>query len=168
MNDKISIRVATIKDILDLTRLYHEMHNFHAAAVSDRLVRISEVSDIHERSDLYQEIMKIIQSMDSVIFLAEVDQKPVGLAEIHIRHDDANPLTVPYRYGYLQSLIVTASNRQRGIGTQLVAAIEHWAKEKGASEIRLNVFEFAGGPLTFYEQLGYRTLKRSLVHRLFE
>jgi GNAT superfamily N-acetyltransferase len=43
-----------------------------------------------------------------------------------------------------------------------VEAAQNWAKEKGAAEMRLETWEFPGGPLPFYEKIGYRTIKRTL------
>ncbi len=165
MGTKIMLRMATLQDIGCLGELYGEFHNFHARGVPDRLVSILEKPDIHEGTELYQAFERIIQSEDSAIFIAEVDQLPVGLAEIYIRQDEANPLTVPYRYGYLQSLMVSQEHRRQGIGTRLMRAIERWVEEKGASEIRLETWEFPQGPLPFYEKMGYQTLKRIMVFK---
>jgi GNAT superfamily N-acetyltransferase len=49
---------------------------------------------------------------------------------------------------------------------QLIYMVEGWAKERGASEIRLETWEFPDGPLSFYEQMGYQTLKRTMVHQI--
>jgi len=163
---KLILRVATLEDIESLSRLYCEFHNFHAKSVPDRLLGISEQPDIHEGTSLYHSLKKIIQSMDSEIFIAEADHQAIGFAEIYIRQDEANPLTVPYGYGYLQTLIITKRYRLQGMGAQLMRAVEGWAKEKGASEIRLDIWEFNEGPLAFYERMGYRTMKRTMVYRI--
>ena len=68
-----------------------------------------------------------------------------------------------HRYGYLQSLIVSAPFRKSGLGKQLVAAAHEWARGQDATELQMDIWEFAEGPLHFYETLGYRTLKRHLV-----
>jgi GNAT superfamily N-acetyltransferase len=47
-----------------------------------------------------------------------------------------------------------------------MAAAEAWARERGATELRLDAWEFAAGPLPFYESLGYQTIKRTLVKPL--
>jgi GNAT superfamily N-acetyltransferase len=90
----------------------------------------------------------------------------MGLSEVYLRRDAPHPAAIEYVYGYLQSLIVTASIRRRGLGRQLIAAAEQWSREHGASEMRLACWEFAEGPLPFYEALGYRTMKRTLVRPL--
>ena len=43
---------------------------------------------------------------------------------------------------------------------------QDWAKNKAASEMRLDIWEFPQGPLYFYQNQGYRTLKRTLVRDL--
>jgi GNAT superfamily N-acetyltransferase len=69
-------------------------------------------------------------------------------------------------YGHLQSLIVTEAARARGVGQRLLQAAEAWAGARGASELQLSCWEFAAGPLGFYEGAGYRTLTRTLVREL--
>jgi len=166
MYQRLKLRVATIHDIQSLPNIYKEFHNLHAESIPDRLVSISDQQDDREETNLYQKLNKIIQSEDSEIFIAEANREPIGLAEIYLRQDEANPLTVLYRYVYLQSLIITSRYRRQGIGTQLMKIVEDWAKERGASEIRLETREFPNGPLSFYEQMGYQTLKRTMVYRI--
>lgn len=164
MND-VKIRLAGKKDQKVLCRLYIEFHEFHVRGVPERLWSLGD-SDKYDCSELYPKLEKIIKSEDSVIFLAEVDEEPVGLAEVYIREDKPDPARVQRRYGFLQSLIVTQKTRKQGIGKKLVQASESWAKEKGAVEMQLDIWEFADGPLDFYQNLGYRTLRRSLVRGL--
>jgi GNAT superfamily N-acetyltransferase len=47
-----------------------------------------------------------------------------------------------------------------------MAAAERWAQEHGAVEMRLQIWEFDGDPLPFYERRGFRTLRRTLVREL--
>lgn len=164
MND-VKIRLADEQDLKVLCRLYIEFHEFHVRGVPER-VRSSGDPDKYDCSELYPKLEKIIKSEDSVIFLAEVDHKPIGLAEVYIREDKPDPARVCRRYGFLQSLIVTQKTRKHGIGKKLVETAESWAKGKGATEMQLDIWEFEAGPLDFYENLGYRTLRRTLVRGL--
>ena len=45
-------------------------------------------------------------------------------------------------------------------------AAQDWARARGAAEMRLDIWEFPAGPLLFYQKLGYRILRRSLVREL--
>jgi len=107
-----------------------------------------------------------MRSEDSALFVAESAGRVVGLAEVYLRQDEPDPATVARCYGYLQSLMVDPAYRRQGIATQLMAAAEAWAQARGAAEMRLQTWEFDGGPLPFYDRLGYRTLRRTLVHEL--
>jgi hypothetical protein len=43
---------------------------------------------------------------------------------------------------------------------------ETWARERGAEEMRLDIWEFDDGPLPVYEKRGYWTVRREMVRRL--
>jgi ribosomal protein S18 acetylase RimI-like enzyme len=164
--EAVSVRSAELRDREALCSLYHDFHEYHVRGVPDRLRSLGEPPHTYVGSELYQVLTKIIQDDNAVIFLAQVAQRTVGLVEVYLRQDEPNPLRVSHRYGYLQSLMVDERFRRRGIGTRLVEAAHRWAQEKGAAEVRLEIWEFKAGPLEFYEQSGYRTLRRTLVREL--
>ncbi|HZS76858.1 MAG TPA: GNAT family N-acetyltransferase [Ktedonobacteraceae bacterium] len=153
------IRRAIQDDIPNLIQLYIEFHEFHVAGVPDRL----RIPEAYDEAHLHNALQTILSSEDSVILVAEVNGKLLGLAEVYMREDKAEPLRVAYRYGFLQSLLVSAQYRKSSLGKELVLAAQQWAKEHGATEMQLDIWEFGEGPLHFYERLGYRTLKRHMV-----
>ena len=163
--DDVVVRLARMEDMQTLCKLYAEFHEFHVRGVADRLVSLGE-TDPHHDAELRDNLEKIINEDSSVILVAEIANQIVGLAEVYVRKDEPNPARVSYRYGHLQSLIVTEAFRRHGVGTKLVDAAEQWVKEKGATEMRLDIWEFTEGPLEFYEHTGYRTLRRTLVRQL--
>lgn len=162
--DIMVVRLATEEDIARLCLLYWEFHLYHVLGVAGRL-RMPESSSEERNShnQLETELRTIIEREDATIFVVEIEEIIVGFAEIYLRQDEEQPLTVAHRYGYLQSLLVSAPYRKRGLGEALMKAAHQWAKEKGATEIQLEAWEFAEGPVPFYEKRGYRTHKRSMV-----
>jgi len=130
--------------------------------------RLCSIGDPHtfDCTELSHNLANLLTKLDAAIFVGEVDQRIVGLAEVYLRQDEGDSPKIPYRYGYLQSLMVDESVRGQGIGTALVAAAEQWARDHGASEMRLETWEFPAGPLTFYHGAGYHTLRRMLVRLL--
>jgi GNAT superfamily N-acetyltransferase len=162
----VAVRPVTLRDRDALWRLYVAFHEFHVRGVPDRLVSIPDPPDDADRAELYTAIDKILNDDDATILVAEVDGEVVGLAEVYLRRDEANSRTVTYTYGHLQSLTVDEALRGRSIGTRLLAAAEQWARDKGATEIRLDTWEFEQGPLRFYEANGYRTFRRAMVRAL--
>lgn len=153
------IRLAAEQDIDQLILLYTEFHEFHVLGVPDRLRR----PDTYDEAWLRDALRTILSSDDAALFVVDSGEELLGLAEVYLRQDEPHSLTVAHRYGYLQSLIILASHRKKGLGKQLVTAAQQWAKERDAMEMQLNTWEFEAGPLAFYETLGYRTLKRYLV-----
>jgi GNAT superfamily N-acetyltransferase len=65
----------------------------------------------------------------------------------------------------LLGLVVDLEHRRRGVGQQLVAAMERWALGRGLTEIsvRSNVVRAESHP--FYERLGYQRTKTQHVYR---
>ena len=163
-NDVV-IRLARMEDMQALCKLYTEFHEFHVRGVPDRLVSLEE-ADLHHDAELRNNLDKIINEDGSVILVAEITNQVVGLAEVYIRADEPNTARVAYKYGHLQSLLVTKAFRRQGVGEKLLQAAESWAKGRGATEMRLDTWEFPEGPLRFYEKTGYHTLRRKLVRKL--
>ncbi|HEY6541016.1 MAG TPA: GNAT family N-acetyltransferase [Ktedonobacteraceae bacterium] len=162
MSEAISIQQATAKDIGALIILYDEFHAFHVRGVPDRLRFPAQTSD-EDAAEVGQSLSDLLKREDAAIFLVRVGETVAGLAEVYIKQDEEHPLTIARRFGYLQSLIVLESFRKHGLGKLLVEAAKQWAKERGATEMQLDTWEFDAGPLHFYEHLGYRTLRRHMV-----
>jgi GNAT superfamily N-acetyltransferase len=64
----------------------------------------------------------------------------------------------------IMGLVVDHAARRAGIGYALIAAVEHWAKERGLEKIvvRSNIRRQESHP--FYEGLGYRRAKSQHVY----
>ena len=160
--DSVIVRHAADRDIEVLTDLYKEFHEFHVKGLPDRLQSPLTYVDEGMRSKL----AGILEAEGSTIFVAEFDGRVIGLAEVYLKEDEANPFKVLHTYAHLQSMMVTGNHRRQKVGRKLLLAVERWAKERGASEIRLDIWEFEAGPLEFYEKQGYRTLRRTMVRKL--
>lgn len=157
------IRHATEADLDQVLALYHEFHEFHVRSVPDRL----RVPTPYDDTAACGTLRDILHNKDAALFVAEEHGRLVGLAEVFLRHDAPHPAAIEHVYGHLQTLLVTEVARRRGQGQRLLATVEQWAREHGATEMRLVCWEFAEGPIPFYEALGYRTMKRTLVHALY-
>ena len=160
----IAIRPATEADLDQALTLYHEFHEFHVRGVPDRLRVPTPYDDAAARETLTH----ILHSQHAAFFVADDERQGrlLGLAEVYLHHDAPHAAAISFTYGHLQSLIVTERLRGTGLGRRLVEAAEQWASERGATEMRLACWEFAGGPLPFYEALGYHTIKRTLARPL--
>ncbi len=159
---ELTLRPAEAQDCVALCRLYADFHEFHARGVPDRL-RSLGAPEVFDCTELSARLGDILRDPDAVIIVAILAGEVVGLAEAYLRRDEEHPARVARCYGHLQSLMVVERARCGGIGARLVAAVERWARERGAAETRLDTWEFDAGPLPFYERLGFHTLRRTLV-----
>lgn len=160
----VRVREAAAADVATLARLYGEFHSFHVAGVPD-LLRNPDPGEANP-VDFERQVIAIVADEDALMLLAEERGAAVGFAEAYLRTDERTPFTHERRYVLLQSVGVTTASRGRGAGRALVDAVERWARSRGAVELRLNTWDFDGGPLGFYERLGYTTQKRRLVKLL--
>jgi ribosomal protein S18 acetylase RimI-like enzyme len=161
----VSIRPAQDPHVEALCDIYYDFHEFHVCGVPTHLRSLGD-REQWDRTSLREALVKIMESDDSEIFLAEVAGEPVGLIEVYVRQDPDEATLVQHRYAELQSLVVSAPFRRNGIGTQLVAVARRWAGEKGATEMRLGIWEFNQAAREFYETVGFKTLKRRMVAEL--
>jgi ribosomal protein S18 acetylase RimI-like enzyme len=161
----VSIRPAKDHDIEPLCDIYYDFHEFHVCGVPTHLRSLGD-KEQWDRTSIREALGKILQGDDSEIFVAEAAGKLVGLIEVYARQDPDEAALVQHRYVELQSLVVLAPFRRNGIGTRLVAVARRWAREKGATEMRLGVWEFNQEAREFYETVGFKTLKRRIVAEL--
>ncbi len=163
---EVIIRTATEQDFEALDKLYYDLHQYHVREIPDRLQDLGKLED-QDWSRLHHALREIFTNKDAVIFLAERSGHIIGLAEVYYRQDDkAKPLIVPHQYAYLQSIMVSEPYRRLGIGKKLMEVAQQWARERGATEMRLDVWEFNQGTIRFYEEMGYHPLKSTFVAEL--
>lgn len=156
----LQIRPATHADLEALDLLYYAFHQHHALAVPHRLIDLGDLAD-QDWTEFHRLIDQILADPEAVILLACLENQAVGLVEVYLRQRTAR-LVVPGRYGLVQSLFVTPACRGRGVGRELMAAAAAWAGERGATEMRLEVWEFSRDAMRLYESLGYASDLRSM------
>jgi ribosomal protein S18 acetylase RimI-like enzyme len=88
----------------------------------------------------------------------------VGFLSLRVYDTPADPAMVPRRRGHVETLVVDASERRRGIGRRLLAEATAWARAQGAVEVVLTTWSGNAAADAFYERLGYQVLSR-VLHR---
>jgi ribosomal protein S18 acetylase RimI-like enzyme len=154
------IRHATEEDVEALNAVYADGDRVH----HDALPQVFRPARYPARP--YEVLARLLAHDDVAVLVAEADRQIVALVEVHLRVTPALPMLVPRQYVEVESLIVRRAWRRAGIGRALMRAAERWAHEKGATETRLNVWEFNAGAIRFYEQLGYHMFSRRMSKSL--
>ncbi|MCE9660691.1 MAG: GNAT family N-acetyltransferase [Burkholderiales bacterium] len=112
-----------------------------------------------ERDELHWR--QCIAGEGSMVFVAERSLELVGFVTISVA-TESHSLMQPMRYARVGSVCVQESERGKGVGRRLMSQAEGWALERGAAEIRLNVWAFNEAALGLYKELGYEVRSLSL------
>jgi len=152
---RYSIRQAVKKDIESLIPVFEEADRYHQIALPN-------IFRPQTPQQTRQFIASIMEKDENVIFLAETEEKPVGMVYIYPRQTLEIPILVPRKWLVIDSLAVLPEARRRGVGRALMEQAHHWAVEKGIFEVKLNVYEFNDGAIKLYESMGYKSLRRQM------
>jgi diamine N-acetyltransferase len=134
---------------------------------------LAEVDDLHARiapdyfrpaARVESEWHRLLDDATGAIFVAEVmpSDRAVGIVVARIYDTPDNPTMVRRRRGHVETLVVAAEQRRRGIGRQLMGESVAWARAQGAVEVVLTTWAGNREADAFYEKLGYRILSRVL------
>jgi GNAT superfamily N-acetyltransferase len=161
----VVIRSPERKDAAGLARAARDLAQQYGELEPDRF----RVPDEAAQLAWYGEALQRPRDERSIWLVAELDGEAVGEAQAQLHEPVGNAdvqlqLDVGRRRVYLNYLAVQAAHRSRGIGSNLLEAVEAWAREQGAelietdTNLRSNV-----GAVEFYERNGYD--KQSVVLR---
>jgi len=103
----------------------------------------------------------IFSSEQDMIFLASVENKPVGMIEARIRDYGEGCETSPV--GYIEGWFVQEEFRGKGIAGALTQAAENWAREKGCTEMGSDTWLENETSIRAHVKMGYVEVER-LVH----
>lgn len=108
--------------------------------------------------------------------MADVSGKPVGMAHAYVMEadegplpDDFDPVLRPYAElelpgsYYVSGLALITGQRNRGIGSHLLNAVDARARDLGCSHLSLIVFEQNEGARRLYDRLGFAEVDRRAV-----
>lgn len=152
----VRVRTANDQDYVAVCDLFDEIDALHR----DHLPHLfQKPSGAAREQDTYAEL---IADENVAFFVATMDEKLVGFIHAIVRDTPAIPVLVPKRYAIIDGIVVKSGFQKQGIGSTLMDKVQEWAMAKGATSIELNVYEFNETAISFYENLGYRTLSRKM------
>lgn len=113
----------------------------------------------NEYEELSQEILFKLDSEKDMYFLAIIEDAVVGFIYMSIRYDyvegsSSSPV------GYVEGIYVKSAYRYMGIGKELVAKGEEWAKAKGCKEIASDILFDNTDSYNFHSKVGFKEANR--------
>lgn len=142
MDNSVSVREATLEDAEALRHYVSEIF-------AERLPTLFEHSVVPTIEDERVFIANCSDSENSVLLLAELDHKIVGVLDFH-GYDH------PQRcHSGALGMSVSPGYRGRGIGTELLKYLFDWASSHSITRIELEVLGNNHGAIRLYERLGF-------------
>lgn len=126
---EITVRLAQEKEIDTL--LEFEKGIVTAERPYDSTLKAGEIH--------YYDLLELIKSPEAEVLVAEINGEVVGSGYAKIL--TAKPYLKHTQFAYLGFMYVKPEFRGNGINKVILNALLNWAKEKGISEIRLEVYE---------------------------
>lgn len=144
-----TLRIATDADTALLRELTAELHDA-IRATAPFLPPADTILDAHWRW-----LMEQLATCGGAFLLAELNGEPIGHACVLVNVPPDEPDEGPEPSARLLEVYVREAARGHGTGRRLVEAAERFARDAGATAIRLGVTAGNGPARALYESMGY-------------
>jgi ribosomal protein S18 acetylase RimI-like enzyme len=151
-----SIRPATIADYGQLSDLWEVEDARHRGA----LPHIFRRPDGTPRDR--GAVASLIAGPDSAVLVADSGDEVIGAVTLLEKSASPAPIRLARKYVEIDSMVVSPSAQRQGIGRALMAAATEWARERGITNVELNVYEFNEAAAAFYRSTGFSTFIRRI------
>ena len=105
----------------------------------------------------YYDLLSLMNSEEATLIVAEKDHEIVASGYALIKQAEKEYTTFK-KYAYLGFMFVKPEYRGQGINQFIVDRLINWSKEKGISEIRLDVYDQNESAVKAYEKVGFEPL----------
>ncbi len=101
----------------------------------------------------YYNIKAFIESEDAQVLVAEFEGELIGSGSAKIKKSD--PYLNHKYHSYLGFMYVSEEHRGKGVIRLIIDGLLEWSKEKGVSEICLDVYHKNNAAINAYEKIGF-------------
>lgn len=105
----------------------------------------------------------LLDEPDVLLLGAWVDGELAGFAHAIVRTVEQRWIHVGRRDVILDNLAVGPRWQRRGLATALIDGVAEWARQRGAQQLQLDVWEANAVAVRFYEEVGFVTQRRRFV-----
>lgn len=109
----------------------------------------------------YYDIEALIASDSSVLMVAEQSNALIGCG--YARFECNKPYFTPREYAYLGFMFVAPQWRGQGVIQLIVAALLGWARNRGVTAFKLEVYHQNRSAQRAYEKLGFKAEMVSML-----
>lgn len=150
------IDTANTSDFYAVNSIVKEGQDEHAEALPHIFKKIDQVMP-----ESYFE--ELLEDPDFEILVVRENGVVVAFAVMEIKEAPPFESMTPRKYAYMNDFGVKNSNQRKGIGRVLFDECVEWSKNKGASSLDLNVWEFNQNAISFYESQGLKSVSKKMT-----
>ena len=152
----ILIDTATFEDYYAVNLIVKEGQDEH----SEALPHIFNKVDIVMPESYFRELL---EGTKTEILIAKIKEEVVGFAVMELDESPSFDSLVTRKFAYMNDFGIKNSYQRNGIGKVLFEACLEWSKNKDATSLDLNVWEFNKKAISFYESFGMETIGRKMT-----
>lgn len=152
---KIIVRFAKENDLEKINMIRKQVNDLHVAGRPD-------VFKAGFCTEMQEFVYKQFNSDTSDIIVAEYEGDIVGFATVNHIVKPSSPYSNERKIYQIQEFGVDENHHRKGIATMMMNFIKDDARNKGFSNVELDVWEFNKTALEFYETVGFSTYRRYL------
>jgi ribosomal protein S18 acetylase RimI-like enzyme len=149
------IREGELGDRTSLDELFREELEYHKNLLPD-IFKIPDI--VVSEKWLYS----ILNNNDIYLVVSEYNGKIIGAILYKIEKNQEDTLLDERKYGYIEEMIVSGPFRGKGIGKKLLDYVIKDFQTMNLKEIEIDVWENNEIGLRFYEQQGFKTIRRRM------
>ena len=154
------LRDATTDDLAAINELAEVMDSLHRENLPDRFRRAEGLN----RSRAHVE--SLICDENTFLRVAELDGRVVGLINAGLDMTPDIPVKRRRRFLKIRGVVVRPDCRRMGVARELFRGACEWARNRGATEVQLTVYEFNDTAAAFWLKQDFTCLSRRLVRSL--
>lgn len=151
----MTTREAELKDRNSLDQLFREELEYHKSLLPD-IFKIPEIMVSEEWLE------SILYNNELYLVVSEYEGRIVGAILYKVEKNPDDSLLKDRKYGYIEEMIVSEIYREKGIGKQLLDYAIKDFQTKYLKEIEIDVWEKNKTGLKFYEDHGFKTIRRRM------
>lgn len=152
----VIIETAKLEHYETVNEIVKEGHDEHALALPHLFKKVE-----HAMPRSY--FNELLADPDSDVLVATLNEEMVGFAVMELKVAPDFDSMMPRVFAYMNDFGMKESYQKRGYGKELFDACVKWAKQRGASSLDLNVWEFNQNAITFYSQRGLESVSRKMT-----
>jgi ribosomal protein S18 acetylase RimI-like enzyme len=156
----VQIRKFLPSDTRQVEHCFLELQSFERS-IEDNRVEGDSISAAY-----IKHLLDDCSKWDGCILVAEQNGQVVGFVCVLAKFDTQDMIEAHTIQAYVTDLVVTSKMRGHGIGWKLLQEAKTFAKQRGASILRLNVLAGNGTARALYTKAGFRELEIKLIKPL--